>query len=114
MSRTPFHLRSSERRAGRGHETPAGDSGQTLAEYSVLVAAIAVGCVLAVVFVAAVVGGLFGRSDGSPAPGPLVPPRTSQLVYPTTLEECEHGRWRNYAQFASEEECRRYVESLAK
>ena len=114
MSRTPSRRRSSERRSLRVDEAAARDAGETLAEYAVLVAAVAVACVLAVVFVAAGIGGLFERSDPSPAPGPLLPPRTPDLAYPTKLADCEHGRWQNYAQFSSEEECKKYLESHTK
>lgn len=112
MSRTPFRRRSSEQ-PSPGVEAES-ESGQTLPEYAVLVAALAVGCVLAVVLLAAAIGGAFDTSGPSPSPGPFVPPRTTELAYPTKLEDCEHGRWRNYAQFRSEAECRRYVESHVK
>lgn len=75
-----------------------------------LVAGIAVLTLLAILFLALGVRELFG-SDEPGQPGPFTPPvRTSELAYPSTLEDCEDGRWRNYAQFASEEECKEYVE----
>ena len=114
MSRTPSRRRSSEPDSLRVDEAAARDSGEALAEYAVLVAAVAVACVLAVVFVAVGVGGLLDRSEPSPAPGPLVPPRTPDLSYPTKLADCEHGRWQNYAQFSSEEECKKSLESDTK
>jgi Flp pilus assembly pilin Flp len=60
MSRIPFRRRSSEARA-------ASASGQTLAEYAVIIAAIAVACMLAVLFLAA---GIRDRFDSSDQPSP--------------------------------------------
>ena len=115
MSRIPSRLRSSDARRARARPTVATESGQTLPEYAIVVAAVAVAGVLALVLLAAGIGGLFERTGDAPGQqGPFVPPRTPHLSYPTKLADCEHGRWRNYAQFASEEECRRYVEGLAK
>lgn len=112
MSRIRSRRPSSE---GTGGRRPGlrDESGQTLAEYAVLVAAVAVACLLAGVFLAAGIGGLFGSSDAPPSPGPFVPPSTPQLAYPSSIEDCERGRWRNYAQFASEAQCKEYVESRA-
>ena len=75
-----------------------------------LVAGIAVLTLLAILFLALGVRELFG-SDEPGRPGPFTPPaQTSGLAYPSMPEDCEDGRWRNYAQFESEEECREYLE----
>lgn len=103
MSRIPFRRRSSEPRA-------ASASGQTLAEYAVIIAAIAVACMLAVLFLAAGIRDRFESSDQPSPQAPFVPPTSPALAYPTTLEDCEDGGWQNYAQFESEEECKQYVE----
>jgi Flp pilus assembly pilin Flp len=103
MSRTPFRRRSSEARA-------ASASGQTLPEYAVIIAAIAVAVMVALLFLVAGINGRFDSTDPSSPQAPFVPPRTPTLSYPTTLEDCEHGGWRNYAQFDDEKECKKYVE----
>ena len=106
MSRIPFRRRSSEVRA-------ASAAGQTLAEYAVIIAAIAVACMIAVLFLAAGIRGRVESSDQPPPQAPVVPPTSPALAYPTTLEDCEDGGWRNYVQFESEEECKEYVEDNA-
>jgi hypothetical protein len=67
---------------------------------------------VAILFVSGAVGGLFDDTGKRGSPGGFRPPAT-QLSWPTTLEECEDGGWRNFAQFSSEEDCREYVESLS-
>ena len=97
----------------RGRHTS--ESGHTLAEYAIVLAGVAVLCLLALVFLAA---GIRGRFESTPTPtpaGPLEPPSTGtvpQLAYPTTIAQCRHGGWRNFAQFHDEAECRQYVDSL--
>lgn len=104
MSLIPFRRRSSDR-------CVIGAPGQAIAEYAVIIAAIAVACMLAVLFLAAGIRGRFDSSDGPSQPAPFVPPRSSPAPsYPTKLEDCTDGRWRNYAQFRSELECKQYVE----
>jgi Flp pilus assembly pilin Flp len=84
-------------------------------EYAVILAGIAVVCVVAALFVGATIKGRFD-STGTPTPAaPFTPPRPTpapQLTYPTRLEECSHGGWRDFPQFASEAECRNYVDGL--
>jgi hypothetical protein len=86
-----------------------------MAEYAVVLAGIAVLCLLAIMFLAAGIRGRF-ESTNTPTPaGPFEPPSTGdlpQLTYPTTIAECEHGGWRNFAQFRNEAECTQYVDSL--
>jgi Flp pilus assembly pilin Flp len=104
MSRIPFRRRSSEARGA------AGESGQTLAEYAVIVAAIAVACMIAVLFLAAGIRGRFHSTDQPSAPSPFLPPVSPALSYPTTLGDCKDDGWKNYAQFRDEAECKKYVE----
>jgi len=104
MSRIPFRRRSSEARGG------GGASGQTLAEYAVIIAAIAVACVIAALFLVAGIRGRFDATDEPSPQAPFGPPPSPSLSYPTTLEDCEQGRWKNYAQFTSEAECKKYVQ----
>jgi hypothetical protein len=96
------------RKAGR-------EAGQTLGEYAVVVAGIAIVCVVAAVFIAAAVTGRFGSwRGGDEQPGSFTPPvPKSQLAWPTTIEECEDGGWKNFVQFEDEAACREYVESTS-
>jgi hypothetical protein len=85
-----------------------------LAETAVIVAAVAVTCLLAALFLGSTIKGLFDGADANPTiPAPFTPPATQPApASPTTLEECERGGWRNFAQFRSERECKDYVRSL--
>jgi hypothetical protein len=104
MSRIPFRRPSSETRAA------GASSGQALAEYAVIIAAIAVACLIAVLFLVAAIRGRFDSPDQPSSQAPFVPPPSPGLSYPTTLEDCENGGWMNYAQFPDETECKKYVE----
>ena len=91
------------------------EAGQAMAEYAVIVAAIAVGCVLAALFLGVTIKGLFENSggDSSIPAAPFTPPATTPgLTYPTGLEQCERGGWRDFAQFRNERECADYVRSV--
>ena len=85
-----------------------------MAEYAMIAASIAVGCLLAVVVLGSTIKALFEDSSGSSIPAaPFTPPATTPgLTSPTTLEQCEHGAWRDFAQFRNERECKDYVHSL--
>jgi Flp pilus assembly pilin Flp len=104
MSRTPFRRLSSEGRAA------ASASGQTLAEYAVVIAGIAVACMVAVLFLVAGIQGRFESNEQPYPQEPFVPPPSPTLSYPTKLEDCEDGGWQTYAQFRNEAECKKYVE----
>ena len=94
--------------------TDRDETGQAFGEYAILVAGVAIVCVFAVLFLSGAIQGLFGSSAKPFQPGPLTPPvPKSELVWPTKIEECEDGGWRNYAQFVDEEACTEYVKSLA-
>jgi hypothetical protein len=88
------------------------DAGQSLTEYSIIVAGIAVACAFVLLFVSAGIGGIFGSStDPVKAGSPFTPPElSSPLPAPTTLEDCEDNGWQSYPQFGSEEECVAYVQ----
>jgi Flp pilus assembly pilin Flp len=87
-------------------------SGQVSVEYAIVIGAIAVVCVVALVFVAFAVSDQFESGGERVRQGPFEPPMPSGLVWPSMVEECEDGGWRNFPQFADEEECREYVEGL--
>ena len=83
------------------------ESGQTIGEYAVVIAGIAVVCLVAALFLGAVIANRV-REGKPPAPmETFEPPRNSpQLVWPRRLEDCENGGWRNYVQFNRERECK--------
>jgi Flp pilus assembly pilin Flp len=116
-SGTPTGKTRGERRRSaawtiRGRPEP--EAGQASTEYAVILAAIAVCCLVAVLFLGLTIRSHFDDSGGDPAsPAPFTPPATSpRVVDPTTLEECEHGGWRHFPQFRNERECKDYVRSL--
>jgi Flp pilus assembly pilin Flp len=94
---------------GRGNA----QAGQTMAEYAILVAAIAVGCSLAILFVSGGIGELFDSSAKPVRTAPFRPPAPPpEMTYPTTLADCQAGGWKDFPQFTSEEECIDYVDGL--
>lgn len=97
------------RRAWRNPE-----GGQALAEYAIIVAAIAVGCLFALLILRSGIDAVFGSTARPTQPTPAPPPRstTPVLTYPTTIQECENGGWADFPDFESEAECKEYVERL--
>jgi Flp pilus assembly pilin Flp len=93
----------------RGHP----QSGQAKAEYALIIGVIALACILAALFLGLALRERF-ESGGEQVPAaPFTPPVSSTpQSWPTTLAECEDGGWRNFPQFASEAECREYVDGL--
>jgi hypothetical protein len=82
-----------------------------MAEYAVVIAGIAAVCVVAALFLGSLIG---DRVHNVKPAAPLEPPHTTpHLIWPTKLEECEDGGWRNYAQFSSERGCEDYVRAIA-
>jgi hypothetical protein len=91
----------------------AWESGQTIGEYAVVIAGIAVVCLVAALFVGSIVANRIRDAPSQPHTS-LEPPRTSpQLVWPRRLEDCENGGWRNYVQFENERQCKDYVRDTA-
>lgn len=88
------------------------ESGQTLVEYALILASVALGCLAAVIFLSGSINGLFGSISNSPsginprrAPEPVAPP----VQLPTTVQQCLYGRWHNYPQFVDEAACKQFV-----
>lgn len=90
------------------------EAGQTNSEYALILAGLAVFCLVVLVVLGSGVREHF-RSTGETthfvpvaAPrGPFTPPVAPS--YPETLEDCEDGGWREYHQFLNERECKDYV-----
>jgi hypothetical protein len=85
-----------------------------MAEYAVVISGIAAVCVVAALFLGGVIANRVDNAKPSAPPSaPLEPPHTSpRLVWPTKLEECQNGGWKNYAQFNTEKQCTDYVDRL--
>lgn len=84
-----------------------------MAEYAILVGAIAVACSFGILFLSGGVDHLFGSTSKPMRTAPFHPPSPPpELTYPTSLAQCEHGGWRDFPQFASETECVDYVNGL--
>jgi len=89
------------------------ESGQAIGEYAVVIAGIAVVCLVAALFVGSVVANRFRDAPSEPRIS-FEPPRASpQLVWPRNLEDCENGGWRNYVQFENERQCTAAVRDMA-
>jgi Flp pilus assembly pilin Flp len=89
------------------------ESGQAVLDYTLVVAAIAVGCILAILFVGGAIHGLFESTGARVHQAPLEPPRSSPgLTWPTSVEDCEDGGWQDFPQFADEAACLDYVDGL--
>jgi Flp pilus assembly pilin Flp len=96
------------------------ESGQSTAEYALIVAGIAVVCALAALFIGATItAGIEAPAKPvqqapfqPPTPAPPTPAHPTpapDLVWPTKLEECEDDGWRDFVQFEDEDECKEYV-----
>ena len=84
------------------------ESGQAISEYAMILAVIALGCLVAVFFFSDGVHRLFGSTTRPMNSAPLQPPDP----VPTSVEQCQNGGWRNFPQFQSEEECIDFVNNL--
>ncbi len=104
-------LRSRYPRAvARGERPP--ESGQVVPEYALLIGGIAIACLLAALILGGRIGDLFGSTSDPVSHGPFTPPAMPASVYPLTVEECLDDGWKDFPQFASEEECTAYVNDL--
>ena len=91
-------------------------SGQTLVEYILIVAAIALACVGATIFLSGGINGIF-ESNGSALdiftpPASTAPFPSPEMAEPKRIQDCRQGRWRNYPQFRNEAECIKFVKEL--
>jgi Flp pilus assembly pilin Flp len=82
------------------------EGGQTQGEFALLVAGVAVACIVAVLFLGGAVNGLWDRSSKPVSPNTFTPPSDPpSAVTPSTAADCENGGWTNYPQFETEQEC---------
>ena len=86
------------------------EPGQALLEYALILAGIAFLAAL-VVYVTGAMNGLLGSAStkfptGPTATEPLTPP---PVQWPTSVEQCLHGGWRDYPQFTDQAACVRSV-----
>jgi hypothetical protein len=81
------------------------------AEYAVIVGLIAVGCIVALVWLATPINRLFHEPATLPSQQPFTPPvHQSDPPEPTSLEDCLNGGWQGFG-FASQADCEAYVNS---
>jgi len=86
--------------------------GQTEAEYAVVVAALAVGAIVVVLFFGGALSGLWDRSSKPVTPATFSPPTvTTTFSAPTKESDCTNGGWKTYTDlnFADESACITYV-----
>ncbi len=84
------------------------EEGQTLAEYSILVAGIAVACAFVLLFLSGGIGGFFGSTTKPLTPGgPLLPPNPA-VIRPTSDADCADGGWKTL-NYSNKEACENAV-----
>lgn len=111
------HLREYRGRAYFGvvlGEVGRTESGQALVDYTLILAAVAIGCVVVILFLSGGLNGLFGSTGTRIHQAPLEPPVSSPgLTWPTSIDDCTDGGWRDFPQFVDESQCLDYVNGLA-
>ncbi len=87
------------------------DCGQVTAEYALILGAIAVACIVALVWLAHPLDKLFRDPTLLPSEQPFTPPLLpGNSPEPTSFADCESGGWQTFA-FASQADCEAYVTS---
>jgi len=87
------------------------ESGQGLVEYALIVAGVAF-LAAAVIYLSGAGDQLFGSTSNFSNgfnPATVTQPRTLPVQWPTSIQQCLHGGWRNYPQFTDRASCIRYV-----
>jgi hypothetical protein len=81
------------------------------AEYAVIVGLIAVGCIVALLWLGKPINALFHEPTNLPNEQPFTPPvHQSDPSAPASLEDCLNGGWQSFG-FASQADCEAYVNS---
>ncbi len=89
-------------------------SGQTQAEFALIVAGVAVACIVGVLFLGGAVGGLWDRSTKPVTPGTFTPPSDPPTTpTPATAADCMNEGWKSYPRFHTEQECLDFVAGIA-
>ena len=89
-----------------------GPAGQTTGEYALIAGGVALGCIVAVLFLGDGIGGLFGSNAKRIPAGVFTPPASGNVTFPASDDDGVNEGWRAYAQFTQESECHDYVASL--
>jgi hypothetical protein len=66
----------------------------------------------AVIYLSGATNGLFGSTSNFPNglnPPTATEPTTTPVQWPTSVQQCLRGGWRNYPQFTDRASCVRYV-----
>jgi|RhiMethySRZTD1v2_1073278.scaffolds.fasta_scaffold1367493_1 hypothetical protein len=86
---------------------------QVLGEYAIVIGVIAFVCIVALLYFGVVLRGDFQSGGEQVQQTPFQPPTPSApRSWPTALADCEHDGWKNFPQFANEDECVEYVDDL--
>jgi Flp pilus assembly pilin Flp len=96
----------------RKAETSRSESGQTSVETVLIIGAIALACLVAMIFLRGGISNIFDSivdPNGPPPSAPFVPP--AEVVLPSRVEDCLDGGWHNYPQFVDEQSCVEFVTS---
>ena len=85
------------------------ESGQTASETILIIAAIALACVIALIYLGGGISRVFDSivDPSGPTPGPFTPPAPAAV--PRTIDDCLNGGWRDYPQFVDEPSCIDFV-----
>ena len=85
------------------------ESGQTASETVLIVAAIALACVIALIYLGGGISNVFDSivDPSGPPPGPFTPPAPAAV--PRTIDDCLNGGWQDYPQFVDEQACIDFV-----
>src|SRR4051812_31038953 len=112
------HHREMRARSVVLHPLRDSESGQSLVEYVLIVAGVALACMAATLFLSGRINGLFSSIGNDPGifspPSVQSPvPTTPELAVPDTVEDCLNGGWQNYPQFDDEIACVEFVNNGA-
>jgi Flp pilus assembly pilin Flp len=84
------------------------ESGQGLIEYALILGVIALLATAAIVF-SGVISKNYGSVSNDLGHGTTSQPMTPPAQWPTSVEQCLNGGWRDFPQFSDEASCVRYV-----
>lgn len=86
--------------------------GQTQGEFALVVAGVAIACVVGVLFLGGAVGDLWERSSKPVTPNTFNPP---VVAWPRARSDCEDPNWKtNFPQFATQQDCLDFVADITR